>query len=279
MTAKPTILSKTSPSFIQRIERHYTELPPNARKIADHLLHNANDVVAYSVTELATITHTSKATVSRFFRQLGYNSHGDVKLEMNALRTTGYPISMQAAKLTGYKAEINRLKQTFENIDPSQFDSLIDSIIQSKRITLIGFRNSYPVALHFRQQLQQIHGHIRLLPQPGQTMSEELEDIHPDELFIVIGFRRRPRIFSALLSQLSDQQVVLFADPSGQIYKDKVSNLFICQLGQEQALDSYGAPMSLIAVICNQVVTKLGPKGHKRINQISERFRLMNEIE
>lgn len=272
-------MPKTNPSFIQRIELHYAELPPNARKIADHLLHNANDVVTYSVTELATITHTSKATVSRFFRQLGYDSHGDVKLEMNALRTTGYPINMQAAKLTGYKAEISRLKQTFENIDPSQFDSLIANIIQSKRITLIGFRNSYPVALHFRQQLQQIHGNIRLLPQPGQTMSEELEDIHADELFIVVGFRRRPKIFSALLSQLSAQQLVLFADPSGQIYKDKVSSLFICQLGQEQALDSYGAPMSLIAIICNTVMAKLGSNGHKRINQISERFRLMNEIE
>ena len=272
-------MPKNSPSFIQRIELSYAELPPNARKIADHLLHNANDVVAYSVTELATITHTSKATVSRFFRQLGYDSHGDVKQEMHKLRTAGYPISMQASESTGYKAEINRLKQTFENIDETQISALVERIIGSKRITLIGFRNSYPVALHFRQQLQQIHSQIRLLPQPGQTISEELEDLSPDELVIVLGFRRRPKLFAALLSQFSSQQVALFADPSGQIYKDKVSYLFICQLGQEQALDSYAAPMSLIAVICNKVLAKLGQHGHKRINRISERFRLLNEIE
>ena len=163
---KSVILSKTKPSFIQRIEQNYAELPPNARKIADHLLHNASDVVSYTVAELANITHTSKATVSRFFRQLGYDSHGDVKHEMNELRAAGYPISIKASEVSGFKAEINRLKLTYENIDKQQIDALVDKIIASKRITLIGFRNSYPMALHCRQQLQQIRGQIRLLPQP-----------------------------------------------------------------------------------------------------------------
>ncbi|WP_340680813.1 MurR/RpiR family transcriptional regulator [Paraglaciecola sp.] len=272
-------MSKTKPSFIKRIEQNYTELPPNARKIADHLLHNASDVVSHTVTELANITHTSKATVSRFFRQLGYDSHVDVKHEMNELRSAGYPISMQTNEVSGFKAELNRLKQTFAYIDNQQLTALVESIIKSKRITLIGFRNSYPVALHFRQQLQQIHGQIRLLPQPGQTISEDLEDITADELVIVIGFRRRPKLFATLLEQLDAQQIVLFADPSGQIYKDKVGSLFICQLGQEQALDSYAAPMSLVSVICNKVLTELAQSGHKRVNRISERFRVLNEIE
>ena len=272
-------MSKTKPSFIQRIEQNYAELPPNARKIADHLLHNASDVVSYTVAELANITHTSKATVSRFFRQLGYDSHGDVKHEMNELRAAGYPISIKASEVSGFKAEINRLKLTYENIDNQQIKTLVDNIIASKRITLIGFRNSYPMALHCRQQLQQIRGQIRLLPQPGQTISEDLEDINPDELVIIMGFRRRPKLFASLLSQLSSQQVVLFADPSGQIYKDKVASLFICHLGQEQALDSYAAPMSLISFICNKVLTQMAQSGHKRINRISERFRILNEIE
>ena len=273
------ILPQSKTSFIDRIEHSYAELSPNARKIADHLLHNANDVLTYSVTELANITHTSKATVSRFFRQLGYESHQDVKLEMSALREAGYPIVIHSAETTSYKAELNRIKQTFDNIDNQQFEALVQRIIVSKRITLLGFRNSYPVALHLRQQLQQIRGDVRLLPQPGQTISEDLQDIQSDELVIVLGFRRRPRLFSALLEQIPSQQLVLFADPSGQIYKDKVAYLFICQLGQEQALDSYAAPMSLIAVLCNQVLHKLAQTGQKRINRISERFKALSELE
>jgi DNA-binding MurR/RpiR family transcriptional regulator len=273
------ILSTSSLPFTQRIERLYAELSPNGRKLADHLLHNSQDIITCTVAELASKTQTSKATVSRFFRQLGYESHFDVKREMNELRASGYPISMQMTDVTGYKAEINRLRQTFDNIDNQQLLQFVEDIVLAKRITLIGFRNSYPVALHFRQQLQQIHSQVSVLPHPGQTLSEDLEDIKSDELVIILGFRRRPKLFSTLLNQLSQNKVALFADPSGQMYKDKTQYLFICQLGQEQALDSYAAPMSLIAVICNMVLTKLSAQGQQRIARISKRFSLLDELE
>lgn len=266
--------------FTQRIERLYAELSPNGRKLADHLLHNSQDIINCTVAELAFKTQTSKATVSRFFRQLGYDSHFDVKREMNELRAAGYPINMQdVSSSNGYKAEINRLKQTFDNIDNQQLLQFVDDIVHAKRITLIGFRNSYPLALHFRQQLLQIKNQVRVLPYPGQSLSEDLEDMDAEELFIIMGFRRRPRFFSSLLQQTSKNKVALFADPSGQIYKGSSDYLFICQLGQEQALDSYAAPMSLIAVICNKVLSKLSDQGQKRIARISERFKLLDELE
>jgi DNA-binding MurR/RpiR family transcriptional regulator len=273
------ILSTSTLPFTQRIERLYGELSPNGRKLADHLLHNSQDIITCTVAELATITQTSKATVSRFFRQLGYDSHFDVKREMNELRASGYPISTYSSDITGYKAELNRLKQTFDNIDNQQLLQFIDDIVQAKRITLIGFRNSYPVALHFRQQLLQIKTGVRVLPYPGQSISEDLEDIAADELIIFIGFRRRPRIFASLLKQFSHHKVALFADPSGQVYKDNTHYLFICQLGQEQALDSYAAPMSLISVICNKVLSTQTSQGQKRIANISARFSLLDELE
>lgn len=274
-----TILPPSPMPFTQRIERLYSELSPNGRKLADHLMHHSQDVINCTVAELATITQTSKATVSRFFRQLGYESHFDVKQEMNELRAAGYPINTHSSDVTGYKAELTRLKQTFENIDNQQLSHFIDDIIQAKRITLIGFRNSYPVALHFRQQLQQIKTQIRVLPYPGQTLSEDLQDLEPDELIIVFGFRRRPKIFAEMLQHVSQHKVALFADPSGQIYKANTDYLFICQLGQEQALDSYAAPMSLIAIISNKVLTKLASQGQKRVASISDRFRLLDELE
>lgn len=278
---KHTILTEFTKhfSFTQRIEQCYPDLSLNQRKIADHLLHHSLDIVAYTVADIAVKTATSKATVSRFFRQLGYDSHANVKQELIALRTSGYPISVQTNEEVSYQNELARIKKTFESIAPNQLQSFVDKIIKASRITLIGFRNSYPVAMHFRQQLQQIHSQIRLLPHPGQSISEDLQDISSDELIIMFGFRRRPKLFASLLKQFNRKNVVLFADPSGQIYKDDVEQLFICQLGQELALDSYAAPMSLIAVICNNVLNQLQAKGKARVKDISERFSHLNEIE
>ena len=273
------ILSKDRQTFTQRIEVNYAQLSANSRKIADHLLHNSVDILLHTVAEIADITHTSKATVSRFFRQLGYASHADVRQELSQLRNTGYPIKVADDIKHSFHSDLSRIQQTFAHIDQAQLDGLISAIVNAKRISIIGFRNSYPVAMHFRQQLQQIHSQTRLLPLPGQSLSEELEDIGEDELVIIIGFRRRPAMFAQLLRHLPKGQLVLLADPSGQIYKDHVQFLFICQLGQEQALDSYAAPMSLISVICNQVSDQLGRRAQQRVQRISSRFNALNEIE
>lgn len=265
--------------FIERIEQQYQGLSPNARLIADHLQHTPLDVLSCSVAQIAEKTQTSKATVSRFFRQLGYDSHHDAKQELNTFRANGYPMYMESDQGGALNREIQRIEQTWSNLDQNQLNALIQSICQASRITLIGFRNSYPVALHFRQQLLQIRSKVRLLPQPGQTLSEELRDISEDELVILVGFRRRPKIFKPLLDKIQHHNVALLADPSGQIYADQVKQLIICQLGQEQALDSYAAPMSVISIICNQVFTLLDKTADRRISEISSLYEELDELE
>jgi DNA-binding MurR/RpiR family transcriptional regulator len=266
-------------TFSQRIAQQYSKLSPQGRKLADHLLHNNQDMLHCTVAQLAEITQTSKATVSRFFRQLGYDSHLDAKSEIHALRSSGYPINLHDSDSSDYQAELSRIQQTFDNIDAASLQTFINQLSSARRITLIGFRNSYPVAMHFRQQLQHIHGQVRLLPLPGQSIGEDLEDFEADEICIVIGFRRRPSLFKSVLQRLPKHQLVLFADPSGQLYQDSVEHLFICQLGHERALDSYAAPMSLIAVICNKLLAQLGVQGKQRIARISQCFRELGEIE
>ncbi|GAB5384869.1 MAG: MurR/RpiR family transcriptional regulator HpxU [Aliiglaciecola sp.] len=240
---------------------------------------NPLDVLNMSVSEIAQITHTSKATVSRFFRQLGYANHQDVKDELRSARQNGYPIGESHQNNDYITQELQRIRQTWDNVDPNDINELIESITQSSRVTLIGFRNSYPVALHFRQQLLQVRGKVRLLPNPGQTLGEELEDIAEDELVIIVAFRRRPKIVKHLIEKIPTQQLVLMADPSAQIYQDQVKQLFICQLGQELPLDSYSAPMSVISVVCNQILNSDSHNGKDRIKAISKLYKDLDELE
>jgi DNA-binding MurR/RpiR family transcriptional regulator len=273
------IFISSNKTLLQRIESSYCELSVNGRKIADRLTHNPMDVARYSLADLAQLTQTSKATVSRFFSKLGYQSYQAAKQELLELRQQGYPLALGAPSNSDFEEELQRIRQTLENISSTMLEQLTQSICQASRVTIIGFRNSYPLALHFRQQLLQLRSDVSLLPQPGQTLSEELQDIAPQELFIVIGFRRRTKLFERLINTLPSKQVVLLADPSAQIYKEQVKFLLICQLGQTLALDSYAAPMSVISIICNNVLAKLGQPAQQRIESISKGFNALSEIE
>ena len=272
-----TVLPK-SPTFITRIEQAYESLSPNGRKVANYLQQNPLDVINTSVAEIAEITSTSKATVSRFFRQLGYDSHLDVKKELKSLREKGYPVVTEHTDNNFVLQELSRIQQTWENVKTEELEWLIDALVNASRVTLIGFRNSYPVALHFRQQLLQIRNKVRILPQPGQTIGEELLELADDELIIIVGFRRRPKVFPTLIEQLKGRNVVLLGDPSAQLYKSKVHKILICQLGQALALDSYAAPMSVISVICNAVLDKVNGSDH-RVSRISELYQSLDELE
>ncbi|STV74912.1 rpiR-family transcriptional regulatory protein [Klebsiella michiganensis] len=79
-------------------------------------------------------------------------------------------------------------------MDVQQFAEAIQALVSARRIVIIGMRNAYPAALHLRQQLLQARGQVLVLPQPGQSLSEELVDLTADDLVVVMAFRRRPRI-------------------------------------------------------------------------------------
>lgn len=261
------------------IEQHYPALSPAGRAIANYLQQRPLAIISQSVNEIALQANTSKATVSRFFRQLGFASHQEAKQALLALRASGFPLDTHTEPQDHTQQEIDNLTRTFAGIDAQTLQDVAALLANASRISLIGFRNAYPLALHFRQQLKQVRSTVRLLPQPGQTLSEDLVDMADDEVVVLLGFRRRTRMFKHLLESMNKQPTVLITDPTGQIYNRHVNHLMVCHLGQDSAFDSYAAPMSLVSMICNQVYSQLGEKGRQRIQRISDLYETLNELE
>ncbi len=266
--------------FITRIEQLYPSLSPNGRKIANYLQQQPIAILSNSVAEIALQTHTSKATVSRFFRQLGYESHQDVKLELRSLRESGYPLFTQYNDNNYIQQELQQVARGLESLDQQQLDNLVEAILYAPKICIIGFRNSFPVAMHLRQQLLQVRPGVNLLPHPGQSLGEEISQIEADTLVIMVGFRRRPKQFEPLLNALSTQCVTaLITDPSGQLYANQVKHFVMCQLGQEMAMDSYACAMGLVSILANRVLSRLGTKGSERIKEVANHYKQLDELE
>lgn len=263
----------------QRISAHYPQLSESGQAIANYLQRNPFAVASLSVADLAQQTNTSKATVSRFFRQLGYASHQEAKQTLLARRVDGLPIHQSSDPATGsLEQDCEHIVQTMRGISDQTIENVVQRICSARRIVLIGYRNSFPVALHFRQQLKQVRGSVHLYPQSGQTIAEDMVDLHADDLVILLGFRRRPRIFSTLVASLDAKQTIMITDETGQIYNDQVAELMVCHLGVSQALDSYAAPMSLISTITNKVYLALGDSAQQRINAISDKYDEFGEL-
>lgn len=272
----------------ERLRDRYSELSPQEQRVADFIFDHFDDLISYNSAELARLSGVSKATVSRLFKRLGYPSYRDMRDELRTLRQSGMPLADNRDAVQGntllarhYKQEMANLTQWINQIDPVQFGAVIQALMQAQRLCLIGLRNSYPVALHLRQQLLQIRQQVTLLAQPGQTLSEELVDLTVQDVVIVVAFRRRPRLIQPLLAQLQKRgvPVLLLCEPQASTLMSLATWSLCVPLDSVSAFDSYSSAMSLVNVISNALLHEMLRDGRQRIHQIVDLYGELDELE
>lgn len=272
----------------ERLRACYTELSPQEQRVASFIMDHFDDLVSYNSAELARLSGVSKATVSRLFRHLGYERFKDMRDELRTLRQSGMPLTGDRDAVQGntllarhYKQEMANLTQWVNALNADQFAEVITAMQAAKRIVIVGLRNSAPVALHLRQQLLQSRGNVSLMPQPGQTLAEELVDLGEQDLVIVVAFRRRPRVIRPLLEALQNQQVpvVVLSEPQATGLKTRCRWHIAAPLDSVSAFDSYSSAMSLVNLLANALLHNTLSEGRQRIHRIADLYQSLDELE
>ncbi len=272
----------------ERLRASFDALPPQEQRVAAFIIDHFDDLVSYNSAELARLSGVSKATVSRLFKRLGYDRFKAMRDEVRTLRQSGMPLAENRDAVQGntllarhYKQEMANLTHWIHALDAGQFADVVTAIRSAKRVFIVGLRNSAPVALHLRQQLLQSRGQVQLLPQPGQTLAEEIVDITPEDLVVAIAFRRRPRVVRPLLEALHQRAVPLLAISEPQATGIKALCRWHIGLPLESvsAFDSYSSAMSLVNLLANAVLHSSLSEGRQRIHHIADLYRDLDELE
>ncbi len=273
--------------LIEIIQREYSEFSPSERRIANFILSHQDDLATYNSVELSKECQTSKATISRLFKRLGFQSFRDARNAMRDLRRSGVPVARDASlsdeSLTSqhFASEIRNIERLQSLLQHQPLDQIVNALLQAEKIAVIGFRNAYPVALHFRQQLIQCREQVNLLPQPGQTLGEDLVDYDDSDLLVVMAFHRRPEMTKRLIQVLSDHpsRVIIFAEENSGLNCRGTDWLFEIPLDTVSAFDSYALPMSMVSLLSNQVFHRHLDKGQTRVRAINGLYDELNELD
>ncbi len=254
----------------ERIEAGYGDLSPQEQRAADFMRDHLADLAVYNATEVASLSGVSKATVSRLYRRLGFDSAEQLRDHLRSLR--GAPRVVAPTDFAEHlERELANLRAALAGLS---LESPASMIAGARRVLVIGFRNSYPVALHLRQQLAQAREGVELGPLPGQTIGEELASLGADDVVIVVGFRRRPAGFGSLVTALAGIPTILFTDASGRRYSRQVAETIECPIDSVSAFDSYAAAASVVNLLASAV---LGLRS--RVAEINARFDGLDELE
>lgn len=279
-----------TPHIGQRITAQFDDLSTQEQRVASFILDHFDDLAVYSAADLARLTGVSKSTVSRLFKRLGFESYRTVKDHARQLRNLGVPLvidanAMQEEAGAPFQRHLQReqdnLQRCLNGIAADDFLTLVGRLNKARHVVVIGFRNSYPLALHFRQQLIQARTQVRVVPQPNQSLAEEIVDLTEQDVVVLFGFRRRPAAFASLIDALerSPAKVALIADPTALNFASQVAWFLETPLESLSAFDSYAAANSLICLIANGVLHQRLAQGRERISAISEIYAELSELE
>ena len=273
--------TKRPKSLEARIRKFYDLLPESERRIADCILDFPGEIAAYSATELSQFSGGSKAAMTRLVHRLGFENFEEARRTARDARVWGSPMylmtkdpqpdSFRERLKSHLEQDVTAVHRIFDALDEDQFTAIVERICAVKRVWLLGYRNSHYLAGYFRWQLIQVRGDVHVLPGGGETLAEHLSDITPNDLLIVVGFRRRTFEVRQVLGWARRKKVpsLLIADPT--MSGDTEATWTIrCETRGADIFDRYAGVMSLFHFLSMGVVAKAGGRGRKRLAKIEE---------
>lgn len=274
--------------IVQRIHEAYPGLPEGERKVADVVLAAPADLAVCNAIEIASGAKVSNATVTRFFRRLGYPSFEEARRAARRMRAAGSPLfSGGGARSKG--DSISRLiheetvviESTLSRVNPVTIREIAEAIIKAPRIRTLGYRNSHFLAQYVTAQIAQMRPGVAPLLMPGQTESEGIMSLGADDLAIVIGLRRRPAVFNRMVEAIAARgaSILLLADETIRGVPALARWTLDCVVDTPQFADSYVGALSILRLIAIEVEGALGAAGHRHLQDVEDLRDWLHELE
>jgi DNA-binding MurR/RpiR family transcriptional regulator len=264
----------------QRILHHYDAMPRSERRLADLLLEHPMAIVEQSAAQLSTRASVSKATTTRFFRRLGYQSFKAAQKAAGAQGTEPQPVEFGARmqRLKGHQmdlslhlqSEVQNLVRTIEQQRSSDLSRAIRLLARAEKLWVVGFGDNYPLAHFARALLIKIRPDIRMIPIGGFSVPEEFASITASDTMLVFGLARRTRPLRNILRSASQAgaRIVFVTDYAGQPSADTEAVMLRCRTVGAAVFDTPTAAVSLMTYLCSALATHLGETSIERLRRI-----------
>ena len=270
----------TQNELLARLDEKYPKLSKGQRRLTDYIRQNYDKAAFLTAAKLGEAVGVSESTVVRFATQLGYKGYPEfqkalgemVRTKLNSIQRmeVTYGRITQSEILTNVlHSDIEKIKLTMESIDQQAFEMAVDTIINAKKIYLVGIRSCAPLASFLAFYLNLIFDNVVTVNANGSSDIFE-QIIHVDEEAVVIGIsfpRYSMRTLKALeFASNRKAKVITLTDSVHSPMTLYSSCNLIARSDMASIVDSLVAPLSvinaLVVAICmkkqNEVINTLG---------------------
>jgi len=172
-------------------------LTPNEKTIADTITKMGMEVLTYTEDELAKSLQISNATVSRFWRKIGFKNFKDYKntykekmdiSPANKLGNMMEQVSSSTIHAQMMSMSVKHLEITLAQYRAEDFQQAVQSIVKAKTIYIYSPGPSEGLGNLLNYRLSRFGFNIKVLPKSGHEIYESLLHFSTDDVIVMFGF-------------------------------------------------------------------------------------------
>ena len=246
--------------LLNRINAKYSTMSKGHKLLATYITDNYDKAVFLTAAKMGETVGISESTVVRFATSLGYKGYPDfqkaleelVRNKLNSVQrmeVTYGRISQSQILETVLQSDRDKIKTTLEKIDADAFDLAVDTILQSRKIYIVGIRSCAPLASFLAFYMNLMFEDVCLLTTNSSSeLFEQMVRIGNDDVIIGISFPRYSmRTLKALeFANNRSAKVITITDSIHSPMNLYSSCNLIADSDMASIVDSLVAPLSVI---------------------------------
>ena len=274
----------TTKDLISRINELYGKMSKGQKMLANYIIDNYDKAVFLTAAKLGEKIGVSESTVVRFAGFIGYSGYPEFQQALEALvrsklnntervEITNGGIEQNGVLRSVLASDALKIKTTMENIDEVAFETAVDTIINSKRIYIVGIRTCAPLAQFLAFYLSMVFDNVvNLQTNSCSELFEQMIHIGKDDCIIGISFPRYSMLTLKALEFATNQnaKVITITDSVYSPMNLYSSCNLLARSDMVSIVDSLVAPLSVINALVVSMCLKRPQEVKRNLEMLEE---------
>lgn len=262
------------------LQEKMPEFSKGQRRIAHYILESYDKAAFMTANRLGKTVGVSESTVVRFAVDLGFDGYPTMQKAMQEM-VLNRLTSVQRIEVANDRmrdqdvlsmvihSDMEKLRQTEENISREDFTTAVNAILKAKRVYILGVRSVAPLANFLGYYLNYMFNNVHVISNlSAGEMFEKIVNVNAEDVVVAFSFPRYSssttkgarfcRSAGATVIGITDSKL----SPLGQC----CDHVLVAKSDMVSLVDSLVAPLSII----NALIVAIAAKREKELSRTFE---------
>ena len=269
------------------------EFSKGQRLIARYIMQSYDKAAFMTANKLGKTVGVSESTVVRFAVDRGFDGYPSMQKAMQEMvlnRLTSVQRIEVANDRIGDRdvvslvlhSDMEKLRQTEENLSRESFKAAVNAILQAKRVYILGVRSVAPLANFLGYYLNYMFNNVHVVSGSSTgEMFEKIVNVNADDVVIAFSFPRysASTTKAAQYCRSTGAKVIGVTDSPESPLGQCCDHVLVAKSDMVSLVDSLVAPLSVINALIVAVAAKREKELHQTFNALEHIWEEYNVYE